>query len=42
MMRILCAVRGGPDSEKTIKYAISLVQKEEVSRQLSIGTDLER
>ena len=28
-MRILCAVRGGPDSERTIKYAISLAKEEE-------------
>ncbi len=27
-MRILCAVRGGPESEKTIEYAVSLAEKE--------------
>ena len=27
-MKILCAVRGGPESEKTIEYAVSLAEKE--------------
>ena len=27
MTRILCAVRGGPDSEQTIKYAVSLAKE---------------
>jgi|SaaInlStandDraft_3_1057020.scaffolds.fasta_scaffold230877_1 hypothetical protein len=28
MTRILCAVRGGPDSEQTIEYAVSLTEKQ--------------
>ena len=27
-MRILCAVRGGPESEKTIEYAVALAKRE--------------
>ncbi|MBT3323092.1 MAG: universal stress protein [Anaerolineae bacterium] len=27
-MRILCAVRGGPESKKTIEYAVSFAEKE--------------
>ena len=29
MTRILCAVRGGPESEQTIAYAVSLAEKQE-------------
>ena len=30
MTRIFCAVRGGPDSEQTIKYAVSLAKEQGV------------
>ena len=29
MTKILCAVRGGPDSEQTIKYAVSLAKEQD-------------
>ena len=28
MTRILCAIRGGPDSDQTIKYAVSLAKEQ--------------
>ena len=30
MRKILCALRGGPESEKTIAYAVKMAEKEEI------------
>ena len=30
MIKILCALRGGPESEETIAYAVAMAEKEEV------------